>query len=38
VRKLLDDAIQASLTGQKQPAQALKAAQAEADRLLKPYR
>ncbi|MGE5093840.1 MAG: ABC transporter substrate-binding protein [Betaproteobacteria bacterium] len=38
VRKLLDDAIQASLTGQKQPADALKAAQAEADRLLKPYR
>jgi len=38
VRKLLDDAIQASLTGQKSPADALKAAQAEADRLLKPYR
>ncbi|HET9577165.1 MAG TPA: ABC transporter substrate-binding protein [Usitatibacter sp.] len=38
VRKLLDDAIQASLTGQKPPADALKAAQAEADRLLKPYR
>ncbi len=38
VRKLLDDAIQASLTGQKQPAEALKAAQSEADRLLKPYR
>jgi len=38
VRKLLDDAIQASLTGQKQPAEALKAAQAEAERLLKPYR
>ncbi len=38
VRKLLDDAIQASLTGQKQPADALKAAQAEAERLLKPYR
>ena len=38
VRKLLDDAIQASLTGQKQPADALKAAQAEADKLLKPYR
>jgi sn-glycerol 3-phosphate transport system substrate-binding protein len=38
VRKLLDDAIQASLTGQKAPADALKAAQAEADRLLKPYR
>ncbi|MGZ5584652.1 MAG: ABC transporter substrate-binding protein [Usitatibacter sp.] len=38
VRKLLDDAIQASLTGQKQPGDALKAAQAEADKLLKPYR
>ena len=38
VRKLLDDAIQASLTGQKTPAAALKAAQQEADRLLKPYR
>ena len=37
VRKALDDAIQASLTGQKQPADALKGAQAEADRLLKPY-
>ena len=38
VRKLLDDAIQATLTGQKAPAEALKAAQDEADRLLKPYR
>jgi sn-glycerol 3-phosphate transport system substrate-binding protein len=38
VRKLLDDAIQASLTGQKTPPAALKAAQAEAERLLKPYR
>jgi sn-glycerol 3-phosphate transport system substrate-binding protein len=37
VRKVLDDAIQASLTGQKQPAEALKAAQTEAMRLLKPY-
>ena len=37
VRKLLDDAIQASLTGSKQPADALKAAQTEAMRLLKPY-
>ncbi len=37
VRKLLDDAIQASLTGQKKPADALKAAQTEAMRLLKPY-
>jgi len=38
VRKLLDDAIQAALTGQKPPAEALKAAQQEAERLLKPYR
>lgn len=38
VRKLLDDAIQAALTGQKTPAAALKAAQSEADRLLRPYR
>jgi sn-glycerol 3-phosphate transport system substrate-binding protein len=38
VRKLLDDAIQAALTGAKPPAEALKAAQQEAERLLKPYR
>jgi len=38
VRKALDDAIQAALTGQKTPAAALKAAQADAERLLKPYR
>jgi sn-glycerol 3-phosphate transport system substrate-binding protein len=38
VRKALDDAIQAALTGQKSPEAALKAAQADADRLLKPYR
>jgi sn-glycerol 3-phosphate transport system substrate-binding protein len=38
VRKLLDDAIQAALTGQKKPAEALKAAQAEAEKLLKAYR
>ena len=38
VRKLLDDAIQASLTGGKTPAAALKAAQGEAEKLLKPYR
>ena len=38
VRKLLDDAIQAALTGGKSPAEALKAAQAEADKLLRPYR
>ncbi len=38
VRKQLDDAIQATLTGQKSPADALNAAQAEADKLLKSYR
>jgi sn-glycerol 3-phosphate transport system substrate-binding protein len=38
VRKLLDDAIQATLTGQKSPADALNAAQAEADKLLRSYR
>ena len=38
VRKLLDDAIQAALTGAKTPAAALEAAQKEADRLLRPYR
>ena len=38
VRKLLDDAIQAALTGQKTPAEALGSAQSQADRLLKRYR
>lgn len=38
VRKLLDDAIQAALTGGKTPESALKDAQSQADRLLKPYR
>ena len=38
VRKSLDDAIQAALTGSKSPEEALKEAQATADRLLKPYR
>lgn len=38
VRKLLDDAIQAALVGSKTPAEALKAAQKQADRLLKRYR
>jgi sn-glycerol 3-phosphate transport system substrate-binding protein len=38
VRKLLDDAIQASLTGGKTPAAALKGAQAEAEKLLRAYR
>lgn len=37
VRKLLDDAIQAALTGQKEPAEALQEAQTQAERLLKPY-
>jgi len=38
VRKLLDDAIQAALTGGKSPAEALGDAQKNADRLLKRYR
>ncbi len=38
VRKLLDDAIQSALTGSKSPADALSAAQSQADRLLKRYR
>ena len=38
VRKALDDAIQAALTGAKSPQDALAEAQATADRLLKPYR
>ncbi len=38
VRKLLDDAIQAALTGARSPADALRAAQRQADRLLRPYR
>ena len=38
VRKGLDDAIQAALTGDKTPAEALKEAQSNADRLLKNYR
>lgn len=38
IRKSLDDAIQAALTGSKTPEAALGEAQATADRLLKPYR
>jgi sn-glycerol 3-phosphate transport system substrate-binding protein len=38
VRKGLDDAIQAALTGSKTPQAALKEAQVQADRLLKQYR
>ena len=37
VRKLLDDAIQAALTGQKTPAQALQSAQKQAQRILNRY-
>jgi sn-glycerol 3-phosphate transport system substrate-binding protein len=37
VRKLLDDAIQSVITGQQAAQPALDAAQAQADRLLKPY-
>ena len=38
VRKALDDAIQAAITGSKTPAEALKSAQQESERLLKAYR
>ena len=38
VIKALDEALQAALTGAKSPAHALKDAQAEAERILKPYR
>lgn len=38
VRKLLDDAIQATLTGAKSAAEALGSAQQQADRLLQRYR
>ncbi len=38
VRKLLDDAIQSALVGTKSPAEALRAAQRKADRLLRRYR
>lgn len=38
VRKLLDDAIQATLTGSKSPEDALSDAQSQADRLLRRYR
>lgn len=38
VTKVLNDAIQAALTGQKSPAQALKDAQAEANRILRRYK
>lgn len=38
VRKLLDDALQSAIAGGKAPADALKGAQQQADRLLTPYR
>jgi sn-glycerol 3-phosphate transport system substrate-binding protein len=38
IRKALDDAIQAALTGAKSPADALKEAQSLSERLLRPYR
>ncbi|MGD9843802.1 MAG: ABC transporter substrate-binding protein [Variibacter sp.] len=38
VTKALNDGLQAALTGSKSPEQAMKDAQAEAERLLKPYR
>jgi sn-glycerol 3-phosphate transport system substrate-binding protein len=38
VKKFLDDAIQSVLTGAKQPDEALKAAQQQADRVLRSYR
>ena len=38
VTKALNDGLQAALTGNKKPEQAMKDAQAEAERLLKPYR
>ena len=38
VTKALNDGLQAALTGAKTPAQAMKDAQAEAERILRPYR
>jgi sn-glycerol 3-phosphate transport system substrate-binding protein len=38
VTKALNDGLQAALTGAKPPAQAMKDAQAEAERILRPYR
>jgi len=38
VTKALNDGLQAALTGTKTPAQAMKDAQAEAERILRPYR
>ena len=38
VTKALNDGLQAALTGTKSPEQAMKDAQVEAERILKPYR
>ena len=38
VTKALNDGLQAALTGTKAPEQAMKDSQAEAERILKPYR
>ena len=38
VTKALNDGLQAALTGTKTPEQAMKDSQAEAERILKPYR
>jgi sn-glycerol 3-phosphate transport system substrate-binding protein len=38
VTKALNDGLQAALTGAKPPEQAMKDAQREADRILRPYR
>lgn len=37
VRKVLEDALQSAITGQQEPKAALSGAQAQADRILKPY-
>ncbi|HEY0201819.1 MAG TPA: ABC transporter substrate-binding protein, partial [Burkholderiaceae bacterium] len=38
VTKALDDGLEAAITGNKTPAQAMKDAQRDADRILRPYR
>jgi sn-glycerol 3-phosphate transport system substrate-binding protein len=38
ISRVIDDAIEASLTAKKEPAQALSDAQKEADRILEDYR
>ncbi|MNW21290.1 hypothetical protein D3C71_2221210 [compost metagenome] len=37
VRKVLEDSLQSAITGQQEPKAALAGAQAQADRILKPY-